>query len=43
MHPDPEQEIDRPCIIGTKIATQILKDGDEVEMDADKGIVKKLN
>jgi len=30
----------KPCIIGTKIATKILKDGDLVEVDADKGIVK---
>jgi phosphohistidine swiveling domain-containing protein len=32
----------KPCIIGTKIATQVLKDGDLVEVDADKGIVKIL-
>jgi phosphohistidine swiveling domain-containing protein len=30
----------KPCIIGVKIATQILKDGDLVEVDADNGIVK---
>jgi phosphoenolpyruvate synthase/pyruvate phosphate dikinase len=29
-----------PCIIGTKIATKVLKDGDEVEVNADKGIVR---
>jgi phosphohistidine swiveling domain-containing protein len=29
----------KPCIIGTKNATKILKDGDMVEVDADKGIV----
>lgn len=34
------RELKKPCIIGTKIATQILKDGDFVEVDADKGIVK---
>jgi phosphohistidine swiveling domain-containing protein len=32
----------KPCIIGTKIATKVLKDGDEVEVDADKGIVRIL-
>ena len=32
-----------PTIIGTKRATQILKDGDLIELDADKGIVKKVN
>jgi phosphohistidine swiveling domain-containing protein len=37
------REMRKPCIIGTKIATQILKSGDKVEVDADKGIVKILN
>ena len=32
-----------PCIVGTKNATQILKDGDLVEVDAEKGIVKLLS
>ena len=27
-------------LIGTKIATKVLKDGDLVEVDANKGIVK---
>jgi len=34
------RELKIPCIIGTKIATQVLKDGDLVEVDADKGMVK---
>jgi len=34
------RELKIPCIIGTKIATQVLKDGDKVEVDAEKGIVK---
>lgn len=34
------REIGKPCIIGTKIATKVLKDGDLVEVDANKGIVK---
>jgi phosphohistidine swiveling domain-containing protein len=34
------RELKKPCVIGTKIATQILKNGDMVEVDADKGIVK---
>jgi len=34
------REMKKPCIIGTKIATQLLKDGMEVEVDANKGIVK---
>lgn len=36
------REFKIPTIIGTKIATQILKDGDLVEVDANKGIVKIL-
>ena len=36
------REIGKPCIIGTKIATQLLKDGDLVEVDADRGVVKIL-
>ena len=34
------RELKIPCIVGTKNATQILKDGDIIEVDADKGIVK---
>ncbi|MFA6100265.1 MAG: PEP-utilizing enzyme [Patescibacteria group bacterium] len=34
------REMKKPCIIGTKIATKVLHDGDEVEVDADKGIVR---
>lgn len=34
------REFKIPCIIGTKIATKVLKDSDLVEVDADKGIVK---
>ncbi len=33
------RELKIPCIIGTKNATQILKDGDMVEVDANKGII----
>ncbi len=36
------RELNIPCIIGTKIATKVLKDGDLVEVDADKGVIKKL-
>lgn len=36
------REMKKPCVIGTKIATKVLKDGDLVEVDADKGIVRKL-
>lgn len=37
------RELKKPCIIGTKVATSILKNGDEVEMDANQGIVKIIN
>ncbi len=37
------RELKKPCIIGTKVATQVLKDGDLVEVDADNGIVKILS
>ncbi|MFC1723549.1 PEP-utilizing enzyme [Nanoarchaeota archaeon] len=34
------REMKKPCIIGTKIATKVLNDGDEVEVDADEGVVR---
>jgi phosphohistidine swiveling domain-containing protein len=34
------RELDITCIVGTVSATQVLKDGDLVEVDADNGIVK---
>ncbi|KKU13576.1 MAG: Phosphoenolpyruvate synthase/pyruvate phosphate dikinase [Parcubacteria group bacterium GW2011_GWC2_45_7] len=34
------REFGIPCIVGTKIATQVLKDGDVVEVDTEKGMVK---
>jgi len=37
------RELNKPCIIGTKIATKALKNGDMIELDATKGIVRKLN
>ncbi len=36
------REMKKPCIIGTKIATQVLKDGDMVEVDANNGVVRIL-
>ena len=36
------REMKKPCIIGTKIATKVLKDGDLVEVDANRGVVKIL-
>lgn len=37
------RELNIPCIVETFYATQVLKDGDLVEVDADKGTVKILN
>ena len=37
------RELGIPCVIGTKIATKVLKDGDLVEVDANKGVVKKIS
>ncbi len=36
------REMNKPCIIGTKIATKVLKDGNKVEVGADKGVIKIL-
>ncbi|MFH0979221.1 MAG: PEP-utilizing enzyme [Candidatus Woesearchaeota archaeon] len=36
------RELKIPCIVGTSNATKVLKDGDYVEVDANKGIVKIL-
>lgn len=36
------RELKKPCIIGAKIATKVLKDGDLVEVDAEKGVVRIL-
>jgi len=36
------REMKKPCIIGTKIATKVLKDGDLVEVDANKGVIRKI-
>ncbi|MBU1854783.1 MAG: hypothetical protein KKF89_03615 [Nanoarchaeota archaeon] len=36
------RELNKPCIVGTKNATRVLKDGDLVEVDANQGIVRKI-
>ncbi|KKS78517.1 MAG: phosphoenolpyruvate synthase, partial [Candidatus Azambacteria bacterium GW2011_GWE1_42_9] len=35
------RELKKPCIVGTKIATQVLKDGDSIEVDLKNGTVYK--
>ena len=37
------RELRIPCVVGTKIATKVLKDGDVVEVDATHGIVRIIN
>jgi phosphohistidine swiveling domain-containing protein len=36
------RELNKPCIIGTKVATKVFKTGDYLEVDANKGIIKKI-
>lgn len=36
------RELGIPCVVGTKIANKVLKDGDMVEVDATRGIVRKI-
>jgi phosphoenolpyruvate synthase/pyruvate phosphate dikinase len=36
------REMKKPCVVGTKHATEVFKDGDKVEIDAIKGIVRKI-
>lgn len=36
------REMNKPCIIGTKISTEVLKDGDLLEVDGNKGLVSVL-
>jgi L-ascorbate metabolism protein UlaG (beta-lactamase superfamily)/phosphohistidine swiveling domain-containing protein len=37
------REIGKPCIVGTEKASLVFKNGDLVEVDAEKGIVKKID
>jgi phosphohistidine swiveling domain-containing protein len=36
------RELGVPCLVGTKTATKVLKDGDGVEVNAELGFVKKI-
>ena len=36
------RELNIPCVIGTRIATKVLEDGEEVEVDATKGMVRRI-
>lgn len=34
------RELKKPCVIGTQVATKVLKDGDIIEVDAEAGVVR---
>ena len=36
------RELKKPCVVGTKIATEVFVDGDLVEVDANSGVVRRL-
>ncbi len=36
------REFKKPCIIGTQTATKAFKEGEVVEVDANKGVVRKV-
>ncbi len=36
------RELAKPCVTGTKIGTKIFKDGDILEVDAHKGVVRRI-
>lgn len=36
------RELGKACIIGTKFATKVLSDGEQVELDMEEGIIKRL-
>ncbi len=36
------RELDKPCVIGTRYATKVLKDGMRVRVDGNKGVVEVL-
>ena len=36
------REMKKPCIVGTKHATKVLRDGDDIEVDANQGVVRIL-
>ena len=36
------RELGKPCIVGTKVATKVLKDGYLIEVNANDGTIKIL-
>lgn len=37
------RELHTPCVVGTKVATKVFKDGDMVEVNANEGTVRKIS
>ena len=37
------RELGVPCVVGTKISTKVLIDGDMVEVDATIGVIRKVD
>ncbi len=37
------REMKKPCVVGTQFATKLFHDGDLVEVDAEKGVVRKIS
>ncbi|MFH1784904.1 MAG: PEP-utilizing enzyme [Candidatus Micrarchaeota archaeon] len=37
------RELNLPCIVGTRIATKIFKNGDMIEVDGNLGVVRKID
>lgn len=37
------RELQKPCVVNTKVATKVLKNNDYIEVDARKGIITILN
>ncbi|RJQ30699.1 hypothetical protein C4572_03755 [Candidatus Parcubacteria bacterium] len=37
------RELSIPCVVGLKVVTKFVKDGDKVEVDAGKAIIRKLD
>ncbi|MEK6892802.1 MAG: PEP-utilizing enzyme [Nanoarchaeota archaeon] len=36
------REFGIPCVVGTKYATEVFKNGDEIEVNANNGVVRKI-
>jgi len=37
------REFNIPCVVGTKYATEVFKDGDIIEVNANSGVVRKID